>query len=87
MFTIRRSIASLLAAAALGIAACGGDSDSERIQRDAAELRQRGKDLRKDAVQAAQHVQDGKKSAEEAAAEIQQDADRLAEDAIDAATP
>ena len=82
MFTLRRSIASLLAVAALGITACGGDSDSEKIQKNAAELQQQGADLREDAEQAAQ---DGTKSAEQAAAEIQDGAEQLAENATDAA--
>ena len=85
MFTLRRSIASLLAVAALGITACGGDSDSEKIQKNAAELQQQGQDLREDAEQAAQDVQDGTKSAEQAAAEIQDGAEQLAENATDAA--
>ena len=86
MFTLRRSIASLLTVTALGFAACGGDSDSEKIQKDAAELQQQGEELRQDAEKAVEDVQDGTKSAEEASAEIQAGAEDLAEDATDTAS-
>jgi len=87
MFTPRRSLASLLIAGALatGVAACGGDSDSDKAQQRAAELQDQGDQLRQDAEKASQEVQDGTKSAEDAAAEIQAGAEDLADDATDAA--
>jgi hypothetical protein len=85
MLAPRRTIAALLTISALGIAACGGDSDTEKAQQRAAELQQQGADLRENAEQAAQDVKDGTKSADEAAAEIQQGAQDLQENATDAA--
>ena len=67
MFTPRRTLASLLVVGALGFAACGGDSDSEKLQQDAQELQEQGRQLQEEAQKAAQEVQDGTKSAEEAA--------------------
>ena len=53
MFSIRPAIVSLLAAAALGVAACGGDSDGEKIQRDAAEIQEDAEQLAEDATDTA----------------------------------
>ena len=86
MFTPRRTLASLLVVGALGFAACGGDSDSEKLQQDAQELQEQGQQLQEDAQKAAEEVQDGTKSAEEAANEIQQGAEDLQENATDAAS-
>lgn len=87
MFTPRRTLVSLLIAGAVatGLAACGGDSDSEKIQKSADHLQQQGTQLQIDAQKAAQDVKDGTKSSEDAAAEIQAGAEKLTDEAKDTA--
>jgi hypothetical protein len=79
----RRLLALLLAATALGLAACG-DSGSD-AEKTVDGLQQKQTDLQNKADDLADEVQGGKQSAQDAAKEIQQQADQLGEDGRDQA--
>jgi seryl-tRNA synthetase len=83
VFPTRRSLSVLLAGAALaaGVTACGGDSHSEKLQRQGAELQQQAEQYSKEAERAAEDVRKGTRSAEDAAAKVTADAERLTDEA------
>lgn len=73
----RRSLAALLAVAALGLAACGDDAGSGDAQKSADEVQKKADDLQQKSADLAEQVKQGKKTAQEAADELQQDAKDL----------
>jgi len=79
VFPTRRSLSVLLAGAALaaGVTACGGDSRSEQLQHQGAELQQQAQQAGRDAQRAAEEVRDGTRSADDAAAQARADAEKL----------
>lgn len=83
MIPTRRSLSILLAAAAVGagVTACGGDSRTEEIKRETAEIQQHAEQYREKTQRAAEDVRNGTRSAEQVAAEARADAEKLIDQA------
>ena len=79
MFTSRRSLSILLAGAALaaGVTACGGDSRSEALQHQGAEVRQQAEQYQQEAERTAAEVRSGARSAEDAVEKARADSEKL----------
>ena len=83
MFSTRRSLSILLAAAAVGagVTACGGDSRTEEIQRESAKLQPQAQQYSEKTRRDAEAVRSGTRSAEDVAAEARAGAEELIDDA------
>src|SRR3954469_7301465 len=80
---IRTTLAGLVIAAAIGIAACGSDNGISHDEAD--KLQKQGQELQQKAQKTAEDVKSGKVDAEKAARDLQDDANKLTNDTIDAA--
>ena len=74
-------------AVVLAVGACGGTSDeAESLQKEGAELQQRGKEVQKNAQKAADDVAAGRKTQEQASEELAAETEQLEKDAKDTAS-